>query len=192
MGKAIVHLRERRGMDREEMAEKIEEEPATLEKVERGETDAGWAILRVVAHAVREPLYVLTALAEERAPGAGGAEWRRKTREAEAAGGFQRDAGDVLVLPAVTAETFGESELFDLDDRMAFILQMRSGMLSEKIPTLREVGEELGISPERVRQLERHGLALIRQVREVQRHLRLPPQGRRYRYPWGFLRRFGT
>jgi len=92
-------------------------------------------------------------------------------------------------LPAVSLDTFGEAELDDLDDRIAHVLRMRSGMLSGEAPTLKEVGEELGISRERVRQLERYGLALIRAIREAQRHLRPPPRGRRYRYPWTFLKR---
>lgn len=72
-------------------------------------------------------------------------------------------------LPPVTLDTFGESELEDLDSRVAHILRMRSGMVGE--PASRsEVGDELGISGERIRQLESEGLMLIRKVREVQRH----------------------
>lgn len=83
MGRAIVLIREQRGMDRDELAEKIEEEPQVLGKIERGEVDADWATLRVIAHALDLPLDVLVELAEEHAPGPGGEEWRRHTREIE-------------------------------------------------------------------------------------------------------------
>jgi ribosome-binding protein aMBF1 (putative translation factor) len=83
LGKAIVHLREKRGMDCDELAEKIEEDSAVMEKIERGEVDADWATLRVIARALGLPLDVLMELAEEQAPGEGGEEWRRWTREAE-------------------------------------------------------------------------------------------------------------
>ncbi len=90
-------------------------------------------------------------------------------------------------LPTVTLETFGESELFDLEDRTAHILRMRSGIMNAEGSSLREIGEELGIGPERVRQLQNEGLTLIRHLREVQRHLRRPAHGRQ-RYPWARLR----
>jgi ribosome-binding protein aMBF1 (putative translation factor) len=83
MGKAIVYLREQRGMERDELAEKIEEDPAALGKVEGGEVNADWATLRVIAYMLGLPLDALIELAEEHAPGEGGEEWRRWTREAE-------------------------------------------------------------------------------------------------------------
>jgi ribosome-binding protein aMBF1 (putative translation factor) len=83
MGLAILHIREQRGMDRDELAVKIEEDPAVLGKIERGEVDADWATLRVIAHALDLPLDALMELAEENAPGPGGDEWRRHTRESE-------------------------------------------------------------------------------------------------------------
>jgi DNA-directed RNA polymerase sigma subunit (sigma70/sigma32) len=86
-------------------------------------------------------------------------------------------------LPDPTLDAFGESELVDLDDRTAFILLMRSGMWDGQHHTLEEIGEELGINGERVRQLQWQGLALIRQLREVQRHLRHEPS-LRARYRW--------
>lgn len=92
-----------------------------------------------------------------------------------------------IQLPRVTLDAFGESELYDLNDRTAHILRMRSGMLSADVPPLRKIVEELGIGAERVRQLQNEGLLLIRQLREVQRHLRRPAHGR-YRYPWARLR----
>ncbi|HEX6781569.1 MAG TPA: sigma factor-like helix-turn-helix DNA-binding protein [Solirubrobacterales bacterium] len=78
-------------------------------------------------------------------------------------------------LPFPGLDAFGEGELVDLDDRTAHILRMRTGMIDGKPHSLREVGEELGIKQERVRQLQNQGLLLIRQVREVQRHLRREP-----------------
>lgn len=83
MGKAIVHLREHRGWDRDELAAKIEETPAVMGKIERGEVNADWATLRVIAQALELPLDALMELAEECAPGEGGEEWRRWTRAAE-------------------------------------------------------------------------------------------------------------
>ena len=80
-----------------------------------------------------------------------------------------------LQLPPPTLDAFGECELGGLDDRTAHILRMRSGMWDGDQHTLREVGEELGVGAERVRQIERQGLTLIRQQREVQRHLRRKP-----------------
>jgi DNA-directed RNA polymerase sigma subunit (sigma70/sigma32) len=90
-------------------------------------------------------------------------------------------------LPPVTLSTFGESELEDLDGRTAHILRMRSGMMGETV-TLREVGEELGLKRERVRQLEREGLMLIRRLREMQRHQFIPPQ--QSGYVWRRWRRW--
>jgi len=90
-------------------------------------------------------------------------------------------------LPPVTLDTFGEAELEDLDPRIAHILRMRSGMLSERA-SQSEVGDELGLSRERVRQLENEGLSLLRKLREVQRHRLMPPT---YRggYIWNRLAR---
>jgi hypothetical protein len=78
-----------------------------------------------------------------------------------------------------TLDTFGERELDDLEDRVAHILRMRSGMCDGKRHTLKEIGDELGVGPERIRQLEGQGLALIRQLRETQRHLRRKPNIRK-------------
>jgi ribosome-binding protein aMBF1 (putative translation factor) len=83
MGETIIQLREKRGMSRDDLAEMIEEEPAILERLERGEANADWAMLRVIAYALTLPLRTLIELAEEAAPGEGGEEWRRKTREVE-------------------------------------------------------------------------------------------------------------
>jgi DNA-directed RNA polymerase sigma subunit (sigma70/sigma32) len=80
-----------------------------------------------------------------------------------------------VYLPSPALDTFGKAELFDLDDRAAHILRMRSGMWDGRQHSLREIGEELGVRGERVRQIQNQGLLLIRQIREVQRHLRDEP-----------------
>ena len=93
-------------------------------------------------------------------------------------------------LPPVTLETFGESELDDLEGRVAHILRMRSGMMGEPA-SLQHIGDELGVGRERIRQLENEGLALIRKLREVQRHrLQIPPPMRAgsMGYVWNRLR----
>lgn len=54
-------------------------------------------------------------------------------------------------LPSPTLDAFGEAELLDLDDRSAHILRMRSGMFDGERHKLREIGDELGIRHERVR-----------------------------------------
>jgi DNA-directed RNA polymerase sigma subunit (sigma70/sigma32) len=87
-----------------------------------------------------------------------------------------------LRLPPVELDTFGEGELLDLDDRAAHLLRMRSGMWDGEHNTLREVGDELGLTPERVRQIQNESLVLIRQLREVQRHLRRDPAPRTFRW----------
>jgi DNA-directed RNA polymerase sigma subunit (sigma70/sigma32) len=71
-----------------------------------------------------------------------------------------------------TLYTFGEPELLDLDDRTAHLLRLRSGMWDGLLYTLDEVAEKIGISRERVRQIQNDGLYRIRQFREAQRHLR--------------------
>jgi DNA-directed RNA polymerase sigma subunit (sigma70/sigma32) len=86
-------------------------------------------------------------------------------------------------LRAPTLYTFGEAELLDLDDRTAHVLRMRSGMWDGQLYTLREVGDEIGVSVERVRVIQNEGLHVIGVVREVQRHMREDgPPRRRYRF----------
>jgi hypothetical protein len=91
-----------------------------------------------------------------------------------------------LQLPDLTLDTFGEPELVDLEDRTAHILRMRSGMIDGEAHTLREVGEELGVSGARVGQLQRQGLTAIRFLRAAQRHQLVIPVVHR-RYPWRVL-----
>ena len=83
MGQAITLVRERRGMSREELAEKCDLTPAELELVERGELDESWGITRRIAKALGVSLQALMSEAEEFAPGPGGEQWRQSTREAE-------------------------------------------------------------------------------------------------------------
>jgi transcriptional regulator with XRE-family HTH domain len=80
MGRVIARIRHERGIDREELAGKIEESLPALEGLERGEVDADWATLRIVARALELRLDSLVELAEEAAPGEGGKEWRRWSR----------------------------------------------------------------------------------------------------------------
>jgi DNA-directed RNA polymerase sigma subunit (sigma70/sigma32) len=77
---------------------------------------------------------------------------------------------------------FGEAELLDLEDRSAHVLRMRSGMWDGEHHNFREIGDELGLTRERVRQIQNQSLGLIRQVREAQRHLRGEPTRPIYRF----------
>lgn len=78
-----------------------------------------------------------------------------------------------------TLYTFGEPELVDLDDRTAHVLRLRSGMWDGLLYHLDEVGEKVGLSRERIRQIESQGLDRIRQFREAQRHLQEEPKRRK-------------
>ena len=76
-------LRERAGITPAELAEKIGVREPDMEKIERGEVDADWATLRILAKELKLPLDALIELAEECAPGEGGEQWRGWSREAE-------------------------------------------------------------------------------------------------------------
>ena len=94
MGQAITVGRERRGMSREELAEKCDLTPAELETVERGELDESWGITRRIAKALGISLQALMREAEEFAPGPGGEQWRQSSREAEGDSAIRGPRGD--------------------------------------------------------------------------------------------------
>jgi len=97
MGHAITDIRERRGMDLDELASKCEMTPARLEEIENGESDEPWGDLCLVAKGLEMPVPALFMAAEEAAPGRGGEQWRQWTREAEAgsaAPGVRSDAAE--------------------------------------------------------------------------------------------------
>lgn len=52
------------------------------------------------------------------------------------------------------------------------------------IVTQQEIGDELGLGKERVRQLENQGLVTIKQLREAQRHLRRERSITNARFRW--------
>jgi ribosome-binding protein aMBF1 (putative translation factor) len=89
MGAAVVMLRERAGISCADLSERIGVRESDMERIERGEIDADWATLRFLARELKLPLETLIELAEERAPGEGGEQWRRWSREAER----ERDVG---------------------------------------------------------------------------------------------------
>lgn len=72
MGQAVTLIRERAGMDRDELAAKAEMTPAELEKVESGDLDEWWGGLRMIAEASGMPLSTLVMEAEQSSPGNGG------------------------------------------------------------------------------------------------------------------------
>lgn len=91
MGEAIAVIRERRGLDREDLAARCEMTPAELEQIERGELDESWGGVRLIAKGLEVPLGALMIEAEEFAPGPGGERWRQNTREAEAEGSISEE-----------------------------------------------------------------------------------------------------
>ena len=86
----------------------------------------------------------------------------------------------LITMPGL--DGFGEAELLDLEDPFAHVLRMRSRMWDGEQHTLVEIGDALGVTKERVRQIQNQGLSVIRQVREMQRHLRAEPTLRAYRF----------
>jgi transcriptional regulator with XRE-family HTH domain len=82
LGRAIATVREGQGLTVPELAGMIEEEPSILDLIECGKTNADWATLRVIAGALDLSLPVLIELAEELAPGPGGAQWRQANKKA--------------------------------------------------------------------------------------------------------------
>jgi transcriptional regulator with XRE-family HTH domain len=70
LGQAITVIRERRGLDRDELAAKAEMTRPELEKIERGELDEWWGGIRLIAKAFEMPVSALMIEAEKFAPGA--------------------------------------------------------------------------------------------------------------------------
>lgn len=83
MGQAIAALRERRQLSRDELAAEAGLPDPSLEAIEEGAVDADWGTLRKLASALGVPLEELMQAAEELAPGPGGEQWRRWSREAK-------------------------------------------------------------------------------------------------------------
>jgi len=54
------------------------------------------------------------------------------------------------------------SALNSLDDRLRLVLQLRFGLAGQRPRSLAEVGRELGVTPERARQLEVRALEKLR------------------------------
>jgi len=76
-------------------------------------------------------------------------------------------ADEELVLPEEAAEqnvlkVRVREALHDLPPREAQVLRLRYGFHDGKVHTLREVGRKMGITRERVRQIETHALARLR------------------------------
>jgi len=94
MAHAITARRERRGMTRDELAEKSGLTLPELETVELGELDESWGNTRRIAKSLGMPLSALMTMAEEAAPGRGGEEWRRSTREIEEGSAIQGPRSD--------------------------------------------------------------------------------------------------
>lgn len=55
-----------------------------------------------------------------------------------------------------------EQVLSDLPPREARVLKMRFGLMDERIHTLREIGERMGVTRERIRQIEAKALQRLR------------------------------
>lgn len=84
LGQAVTVIRERQGMNRDELAAQSEMTVPELERIEAGEMDEGWGSFRVIAKAFGMSVGALMIEGEEFAPGRGGEAWRQSTREGEA------------------------------------------------------------------------------------------------------------
>lgn len=73
--------------------------------------------------------------------------------------------------PEQAALSSGDAELIEsllshIDEREATILQLRYGLNNEEPLTLKEIGKKIGLTRERVRQLERDALKKLREAME--------------------------
>jgi RNA polymerase sigma factor (sigma-70 family) len=90
------------------------------------------------------------------------------------------DEGSGIDLSAIDAPILSRSIrrlLPSLDDREQHVLEARFGLWGEAPRTLRDIGQELGVSRERVRQIERQALE----------HLRSNPEAQSLATEWGCL-----
>jgi transcriptional regulator with XRE-family HTH domain len=97
IARAVIGNRERQGMTREEVARKAGLTVGEVERIESAEVGEIWGDLRRIAKGLAVSLDVLLKEAEELAPGPGGEEWRKWTREAEsdsASPGARNDAAE--------------------------------------------------------------------------------------------------
>jgi RNA polymerase primary sigma factor len=79
-----------------------------------------------------------------------------------------RPAGDLMIEADDLERVLQNIDM--LDDREATVIRLRFGLDSDKPMTLREVGENLGLTRERIRQLEHHALeTLITDLRSVEK-----------------------
>jgi transcriptional regulator with XRE-family HTH domain len=83
MGRAVTQLRREAGMTQSALAIQAEVSAVAVGAIERGEAEATWATLRRIAKGLNVPLFDLLSLAEELAPGDGGARWRRWSAAAQ-------------------------------------------------------------------------------------------------------------
>ncbi|WP_233160392.1 sigma factor-like helix-turn-helix DNA-binding protein [Actinophytocola xanthii] len=74
--------------------------------------------------------------------------------------GEEGEVGEVVARAALAVDVRGA--LASLPPREALVLTRRYGLDDGAPHTLLEIGEEIGVSRERVRQLERNGLARLR------------------------------
>jgi hypothetical protein len=195
LARAVTLMREWKGMDRDEFAAKAEITPTELADVLPGlntkDRRRSLTIKDLLADLVAEDPETYREFTPANIAYHAG-EHRLSRRLLAGRGASPQLAAPLMPvhkLPPATLDTFGELELDDLDYRIAHVLRMRAGMMGEP-STLDAVGEERGVGKERIRQLQNEGLMLIRNIREVQRHIRLRPTSLHGRgYVWNRIRR---